>query len=353
MRSTNTLPSLDYLENSRQYYGEIISQSTDLQTTACCPSGSLPSWLRPIYAKLPPEIIERSYGCGSPLPLKLDGCTVLDLGCGTGRDLYAAAHLVGPSGRLIGIDFTEEQIEVARKYRRKVAEEAGLEEDKIQLVQGNLENLAEAGVPDGSIQVAISNCVLNLCRDKKAALKAIFAALEEGGELYFSDVFASRRLCPEITNHPVLHGECLGGAWYWEDFRRLLLEVGCPDFRIMERGPIQIHNRDLASLLEGTSFEAATLRCFKLGSLEDRCEDYGQVATYLGCIPAAERIFHLDHSHTFEIGRPTAVCGNTASLLSETRFAPHFKINGDRSTHYGLFQTIKPSTQSQKTIGCC
>ena len=95
-------------ESVRQYYGEVLQGSGDLQTSACCPVGAMPPHIAAIVSQIHPEVVERFYGCGSPLPPALDGLTVLDLGCGTGRDCYALSKLVGPSGRVIGVDMTAE-----------------------------------------------------------------------------------------------------------------------------------------------------------------------------------------------------------------------------------------------------
>ena len=93
----------------RHYYGEVLKSSKDLKTSACCTIESVPTHLRPILAQIHPEVSERFYGCGSPLPPALEGMTVLDLGSGSGRDCYVLSKLVGESGKVIGIDMTSEQ----------------------------------------------------------------------------------------------------------------------------------------------------------------------------------------------------------------------------------------------------
>ena len=100
----------------KDYYGRVLEKSLDLKTNACCTAESMPLALRPIAAKIHPEVIERFYGCGSPIPQSLLGKTVVDLGCGTGRDAFIASALVGPEGKVIGVDMTDEQLSVARKH---------------------------------------------------------------------------------------------------------------------------------------------------------------------------------------------------------------------------------------------
>lgn len=343
---------LDYHANARDYYGRVLRSAGDLKTSACCELSRPPAWLRPFLANVAAEILARSYGCGSPIPLALGRRTVLDLGCGTGRDVYLAAQLVGPEGRVIGVDFTPGQLEVARRHLEAQMRAFGYSQANVGFLEGPLEDLGALGVQDETVDVVISNCVLNLCRDKEAVLAEVFRVLRPGGELYFSDVFASRRLPPELVNDPDFHGECLGGAWYWEDFRRMLARLGCPDFRVCSRSTLDLGDESMRLRAEGVTFESATIRCFKLASLEDRCEDYGQAVTYLGTLPECPRRFELDPGHVFETGRPERVCGNTAAMIAETRFAPHFEVRGDRSVHFGLFSP-GPGPVPDGPRGCC
>jgi len=96
------------LEKVQNYYGKVLSSSTDLKTSACCSAEALPLHVRPLMKNIHPEILDRFYGCGSPFPVALQGRTVLDLGCGTGRDVYLLSQLVGEKGQVIGIDMTSE-----------------------------------------------------------------------------------------------------------------------------------------------------------------------------------------------------------------------------------------------------
>src|SRR6266513_2075103 len=100
------------LEAVRNYYGRVLQSTKDLQTSACCTAERLPQHLQEIEALIHDEVKEKFYGCGSPLPPSLEGATVLDLGCGSGRDCYVLSQLVGPEGRVIGVDMTPEQLEV-------------------------------------------------------------------------------------------------------------------------------------------------------------------------------------------------------------------------------------------------
>ncbi len=330
-------------EAVRAYYGRVLASKRDLRTSACCSSDDLPAWQREILAEIDDEILEKFYGCGSPIPPALEGCTVLDLGCGTGRDVYVASRLVGPTGRVIGIDMTPEQLEVARRHVESQTARFGYAEPNVEFVQGYIEDLAAAGIEDASVDVVISNCVINLSPDKPAVLREIFRVLRPGGELYFSDVFALRRVPEELRADPVLYGECLSGALYVEDFRRILHELGCPDYRVVSSRRLAIDDPDIERRVGMIDFRSMTVRAFRLDDLEDRCEDYGQVAVYRGTIPNHPHRFALDDHHVFVTGKPMLVCGNTASMLQNTRYAEHFEVRGDRSVHYGLFDCAPAS----------
>lgn len=321
-------------DSVREYYGRVLKSSSDLKTSACCLAEALPPHVAAVLPEVHEEVKARFYGCGSPIPPALEGLTVLDLGCGSGRDCYVLSKLVGPRGRVIGLDMTEEQLAVARRHQAWHAAKFGCANTDFR--QGYIEDLAGAGIADASVDLVISNCVLNLSPDKRRVFREIFRVLKPGGELYFSDVFADRRIPAELARDPVLLGECLGGALYVEDFRRLMAQAGCRDARVVSSAPLALTNPDIERKAGFIRFSSMTIRAFKL-DLEDRCEDFGQVATYAGSMPEHPHRFALDDHHLFEAGKPMLVCGNTADMISRTRYAPHFRVTGDKSVHYGLF----------------
>lgn len=337
--------------SAKNYYGEVLSSSKDLLTDACCTGDAIPSRHKELLKNIDDEILTRFYGCGSPIPEAIEACTVLDLGCGTGRDVYLAAQLVGESGRVIGVDMTAAQLELARSKEEVQREKFGFAKSNVEFIEAYIENLSD--IESESVDVVTSNCVINLCADKKAVFREIFRVLKPGGELYFSDVFADRRLDPVLMDDPILHGECLSGAMYQEDFRRLLAELGCPDFRVISSREFEVHNSEIREKLGLTKFFSDTIRAFKLESLEDRCEDFGQGIRYRGTIDGCAMAFHLDGEHEFLAGKVYEVCGNTAAMVSETRFAPHFDLFGDHSRHYGLFDCVPTVEASGGGSACC
>jgi arsenite methyltransferase len=342
------------LEHIQNYYGKVLKTTRDLKTTACCTAEILSPHLKEVADKIHPEVREKFYGCGSSIPPVLDGKTVLDLGCGTGRDCYLLSKLVGPNGQVIGIDMTLEQLEVAKRHVEYHTGKFGFKKPNVRFLQGYIEDLEGLGINNNSMDVVISNCVFNLSPNKPRLFSEIFRVLKPGGELYFSDVFANRRVPQPLTEDPILLGECLGGAMYIEDFRRLLAPIGCLDYRVVSKTKLAINHSEIEQKVGMIDFYSMTIRAFKL-KLEDRCEDYGQVAYYLGTIPEFPHAFLLDDHHLFEKGRPVPVCSNTAAMLSETGYTPHFKVIGDLSTHYGLFDCGPKSNDEARTpfTGAC
>lgn len=344
------------LQSVRDYYGKVLSSSNDLKTSACCSIETLAPHLREVLKDIHPEVKDRFYGCGSPFPPALEGRTVLDLGCGSGRDVYLLSKLVGPNGKVIGIDMTDEQLAVAEKHIAYHTEKFGYEKANVQFLKGFIEDLGSAGIESESVDLVVSNCVTNLSPDKPRLFSEIFRVLKPGGELYFSDVFSDRRVPKEHTQDPVLLGECLGGAMYTEDFRRLLYQLGCADFRVMSQSPIALNHDEIIQKVGMINFRSLTFRAFKL-KLEDKCEDFGQVAYYLGTIPNHPHSFTLDDHHCFYTNKPMLVCGNTADMVSKTAYKNHFKIVGEKSVHMGLFDCAPaPGSTTATASGpgaCC
>ncbi|WP_108262264.1 methyltransferase domain-containing protein, partial [Mangrovicoccus ximenensis] len=228
-----------------------------------------------------------------------------------------------------------EQLAVARAHQDWHAERFGFANAEFH--EGYIEKLGELPLEPGSFDVIVSNCVVNLATDKAAVLAGAERLLKPGGEMYFSDVYAERRIPQALAEDPVLYGECLSGALYWNDFLRLARAAGFPDPRMVESRPLAISNPQIAEKLGPHRFLSATYRLFKL-DLEPDCEDYGQAVIYRGTIPDSPHSFVLDGHHEMETGKVFPVCGNTWKMLAETRFAEHFTFIGDFSTHYGIFE---------------
>jgi arsenite methyltransferase len=341
----------------KDYYGKQLQSSSDLKTSACCDPTAMPEWLKPLLSRIHPEVLARYYGCGLVAPAELQGCTILDLGCGTGRDVFALAQMTGATGRIIGLDMTAEQLAVAQEHQGWHAENFGY--NNVQFVQGYMEQLDRLDLAPGSVDVIVSNCVLNLSPDKEAVLNGVFRLLKPGGEFYFSDVYADRRVPDAVKNDPVLYGECLGGALYWNDFQYMARRAGFTDPRLVEDRPLEMTDPAIAARIGSIGFYSATYRLFKLDGLEPDCEDYGQAVIYKGTMANSPDRFVLDKHHDIETGRVFPVCGNTWRMLHDTRFAAHFEFIGDFSKHFGIFEGCGTGLPFDKSSGagsaaaCC
>ena len=248
----------------KSYYSELTNlKGGELAAAACsCSSGSVPEALRPIVAELPEEILARYYGCGSPIPDKIEGCTVLDLGCGTGRDVYVISKLVGVRGRVIGIDMNDDQLTIAERHRDEMAQKWGFA--NVEFVNGYIEDLAAAGIADASIDVVVSNCVINLSPSKKSVFSEIWRVLKPGGVLFFSDIFSDRPVPAQISTHPLLLGECLGGSMSYDEFRGIMSECGWENYEVVSSFKTAIGNPEIEALVGDVRYSSDTIRAVKI-----------------------------------------------------------------------------------------
>jgi SAM-dependent methyltransferase len=328
--------STDLSSGVQEYYGSTLRSTADLRTNACCDASSVPPSLRPLLARIHPDVLSRYYGCGLVVPPLLEGLKVLDLGCGSGRDVYLLAQLVGAGGEVVGVDMTPEQLAVARQHQQHHAERFGFA--NVRFLEGRIEQLEALPLEPGSFDLVISNCVVNLSTDKLAVLQGVQRLLKRGGEFFFADVYADRRVPEALRHDPVLYGECLSGALYWNDFLRLARLAGFADPRLMNDRPLQVTDPELSARTGPIRFFSATYRLFQIAELEDACEDHGQAVIYSGTIAGHPHALPFDKHHWFEAGRVVPVCGNTFRMLVDSRLSPHFHFIGDFSRHYGLFE---------------
>ena len=327
-----------------EFYGNTIKKTEDLQFDACC----IAEYDRALLKPITDEVKERRYGCGSPLPEAIQSRTVLDLGSGAGIDVFMAAQLVGPTGNVIGIDMTDEQLEVAQRNIAPIMSNLGYETPNVEFKKGKIE---EIPMGDNSVDVVISNCVINLCADKQKVFAEIWRILKPGGEFLIADIVAARRIPKRLAQDALLYSECLTGAAYAGDLRRTMETAGFNDVRT-------VNTRRLDDVIEGIHFDSVGLRGFKL-PLEDACEDYGQVAIYRGTIERSPIEFVLDHEHRFVAGMPERICKNTADMITESRYAEYFDVSPPMF-HMGIFDCSPKSVIGQenqavipKTSNCC
>jgi arsenite methyltransferase len=346
-------------DSVKEYYGSTLQSSADLKTNACCTLTAPPKHILAALNDVHDEVQSTYYGCGLTIPTQVEGLKILDLGSGSGRDCYIASKLVGPNGFVTGVDMTPAQLAIANKYVDYHTEKFGYTTPNVSFVEGNIEKLADLGFEEASFDLIISNCVINLAKDKEGVLKEVYRLLKPGGEMYFSDVYSDRRIPQALQNDPVLWGECLSGAMYWNDFLNAAKAAGFTDPRAVENKPITIDNKDLEEKVGEIQFFSVTYRLFKLENLESDCEDYGQAVAYKGGIVGASAAFDLDDHHHFPKGKMMTVCGNTYRMLNDTRFREYFDFYGTWDTHYGIFEgcggamPFSTSESSAEAGSCC
>ena len=211
----------------QDYYAEAAVRP---RSEICCPvQGSAQD-----LAHIPPALLERTYGCGSPVFAAgiRDGETVTDLGSGVGVESFAAAKLVGPTGRVVGVDMTPDMLTVARDAAPEVA--ANLGYSNVEFVEGLLERLP---LPDASVDVVISNCVINLSPEKLRVFSEVRRVLRPGGRLMISDIVSGEDVPARVKHNPQLRAECVGGALSETELLLLLSKLGFEKVAVEHRVP--------------------------------------------------------------------------------------------------------------------
>lgn len=342
-------------EEVQDYYGKQLQKSEDLKTNACCTLEAPAAHIQNALKNVHDDVQAKYYGCGLTIPTTLNGLKVLDLGSGSGRDCYIAAQLVGENGHIVGVDMTDEQLAVAREYIDYHADKFGYKKSNVEFLKGNIEKLDELDLEKNSFDLIISNCVINLAQDKYKVLKDAYDLLKPGGEMYFSDVYSDRRVPEHLQEDPVLWGECLSGALYWNDFLNTAKKAGFIDPRNVECKEITVGNDELKAKLDGIEFYSVTYRLFKLDNLEPDCEDYGHSVIYKGTMSENSEYFKLDDHHVFEKDKEVKVCGNSYSMIANTRLADHFELRGNFDKHLGIFEGCGGNSPFNNVSGvsCC
>lgn len=351
MATATTTPPTDKLRDMlRAYYGRRLQKTADLTQGACCTTDTKARF-GSVIELLPGEVVERHYGCGCPIPEDdLTGLTCLDLGSGAGLDVFVLSHRVGPGGFVHGVDMTPELLEISRRNAPVVARRFGYPRPNVEFHEGFIETAD--GIADGSIDLVISDCVINLSPAKDAVYRTIARVLKEGGELYVADIASDRRVPASIAEDEELVAECIGGAQYEHDWFDTLKDAGFGDPRVVSRRVLKTDVRG-----EPIAFSSLVVRAqkFTREPLDRRCEDYGQLATYKGNLATLPARFAYDDHHVFEAARPTPVCRNTARMLSETRIARYFDVTKPIK-HFGLFACGPASAPAGKPAAggaCC
>ena len=179
---------------------------------------------------IPESTLSSFAGCGNPLAIEeiKEGEVVLDLGSGAGLDCFLASKKVGPGGKVIGLDMTEEMLAKANSNREKL----GLK--NVEFRMGEMEKMP---VTDGSVDVIISNCVINLSPEKEKVFREAFRVLKPGGRMMISDTVLEKELPPEVRKDPVAWASCIGGAVMEKQYLKLMEEAGFQEIQVLARRP--------------------------------------------------------------------------------------------------------------------
>jgi arsenite methyltransferase len=308
----------------------------------CCPIEYSADFL----AVIPQEILERDYGCGDPTPYAHEGDTVLDLGSGGGKLCYILSQVVGARGRVIGVDCNLEMLALARKYQQQVADRVGLSNvdfryGLIQDLRLDLDLLGrELGqhpvrtaadwvilrhledrlrreqpmVPDDSVDCVVSNCVLNLVRqkDRRKLFDEIYRVLRSGGRAAISDIVSDEDVPSDLQSDPTLWSGCISGAFREDRFLQAFEEAGFYGIEIVK------WQREPWQTIRGIEFRSVTVVAHK--GKQGPCIEQNQAVVYRGPFRRVED----DDGHTYGRGERMAVCDKTYRLLQLAPYSQHF-----------------------------
>ena len=300
----------------------------------CCPT----EYGKPSLDLLPQEIVEKDYGCGDPSRHVRTGETVVDLGSGVGKICYILAYKVGAEGRVIGVDFNDEMLSLGRNYLDEMAGKLGYR--NVEFVKGKIQDLAldldkaqawlaehpigavedlyefqaecdrlrndEPLISDASVDVVVSNCVLNLARpeDKGKLFAEMHRVLRRGGRAVISDIVCDEDPTPSILADPELWSGCIAGAMREDVFLEMFEQAGFYGVEVLSR------QDDPWQVIDGIEFRSVTVRAFK--GKEGPCIERNQAVIYTGpwkCVCD-------DDGHTLYRGRRMAVCDKTFEIMT-------------------------------------
>jgi ubiquinone/menaquinone biosynthesis C-methylase UbiE len=322
-----------------QRYGKAAEE---VEACLCLPV----SYDKALLKVIPDEIIEKDYGCGDPSRHVRGGETVLDLGSGSGKACYIISQIVGAAGRVIGVDFNPPMLALARKYQQTIGDRLGFHNvdfrrGKIQDLRTNLDlvdqylaahpvrsvaDLAELEeferrirreeplIADESIDVIVSNCVVNLVRpeDKKQLFAEMYRVLKRGGRIAISDIVSDEAVPEHLAKDPDLWSACVSGAFQEEGFLRAFEDAKFHGMQIEELAT------EAYQIVDGIEFRAVTVTAYK--GKEGPCMERNHAVIYRG--PWKQVVD--DDGHSLERGARMAVCDKTFKLYSQAPYAGQF-----------------------------
>lgn len=331
-------PSLDVEDAVKERYA---AASQAAEAALCCPIDYDPKYLK----VLPEEILERDYGCGDPSRFVKEGDVVVDLGSGGGKICYIASQIVGPQGRVLGVDMTDDMLDLARRHRADLAQKIGW--DNVSFHKGKIQDLrvdldeveawlqahpistvedlarleswkhrfdAEPMIADASVDVVVSNCVLNLVGESSRTqlFSEIFRVLKRGGRAAISDIVSDETVPEHMVNDPKLWSGCISGAMREDRFLKAFEDAGFHGVEIVA------YQDEAWQTVEGIQFRSITVQAYK--GKQGACWERNQAVIYKGPFKAALD----DDGHTYPRGERVAVCDKTFHLLKSGPYADTF-----------------------------
>ncbi|MSR24694.1 MAG: methyltransferase domain-containing protein [Nitrospiraceae bacterium] len=297
------------IDDIAQKVSERYARAAATGEQMCCPTGYNFNDLKTF---IPEEVLHISYGCGTPAGLDTvrAGETVLDIGSGGGIDCFEAARRVGPSGRVIGIDMTDTMLEIARRNAPIVAKNLGHPSSNVEFRKGIADTMP---VNDGSVDLIISNCVINLAPDKRKVFREMFRILKPGGRFTISDIVADQTVPQYLIHDTEKWGDCLSGALTVSDYIGGMVEAGFLGIHQIKTLPWQ--------RIDGIQFLSITLTGYKLETVQPNGPS--RFATLLG--PFSKVTDELGQS--YRRGVAQQINNRTARMLSAPPFQRLFVLS--------------------------
>lgn len=304
------MPIDDITQKVSERYAKAASTGEEM----CCPTSYDMGHLKTF---IPEAVLKISYGCGTPAGLKTvqAGETVLDIGSGGGIDCFEASRLVGPTGCVIGIDMTDTMLEIARKNAAVVATNLGYPASNVEFRKG----LADAmPVQDGTINLIISNCVINLAPDKRKVFREMYRVAKPGGRFTISDIVSDQAVPQYLVHDTQKWGDCLSGALTLTDYMNGMTAAGFLGIHLVKSSPWRV--------IDGIHFFSVTLTGYKLPPAPTTSSV--QYATLRGPF---SRVVN-ERGTTYQRGIPQLINPDDELLLSAPPFAEYFLMAAEPVT---------------------